>query len=184
MQPCACWARIVSITMGVGMESSVRPPKAQAVSRYESGATLLASRRVRRKSLIWRPGDAARRDNGRMQMKRPKGTDASTPDVGGQYVDRTPPHDVELEHLVDRDVVSEPASDDDSGDTARLPAATDAREGMTVVEKPLGHAVGQWIFVVRCDCGRRWFDLKVVDSAQCPRCGLWVRVEVDPRGEG
>lgn len=118
-------------------------------------------------------------------MKRPKGTDASTPHDGGQYVDRTAQHDVELEHLVDRDApVSQPASDDDSEDTARLPAATQASEGMTVVEKRLGHAVGQWIFVVRCDCGRRWFDLKAVDNAECPRCGLWVRVEVDPRGEG
>jgi hypothetical protein len=125
-----------------------------------------------------------RRDNARMKMKRPKVTDASTLHGGGQYVDRTPQHDVELEHLVDPDaLVSQPASDDDSGDTARLPAATHAPDGMTVVEQRLGHAVGQWIFLVRCDCGRRWFDLKAVDNVQCPRCGLWVRVEVDPRGE-
>jgi hypothetical protein len=55
---------------------------------------------------------------------------------------------------------------------------------VTVVEQPLGHAVGQWIFHVRCECGRRWFDLKALDNVQCPRCGRWVKVEVDPVGEG
>jgi hypothetical protein len=118
--------------------------------------------------------------------KRPvRGPAAS--DEGGQYADgRHEPETVEGVHdEAGDDVAPETStgsdeSDEDAGDTARLPQIAHAREGVTVVEQALGHAVGQWIFQVRCDCGRRWFDLKAVDNVQCPRCGRWVHVEVDP----
>jgi len=122
--------------------------------------------------------------------KRPRDTGSASRHEGGKYADRTHEHGVESEsespNLVDADgQVSSDTSDESAEDTARLRRITShAPEGVTVVEQRLGHAVGQWIFQVRCDCGRRWFDLKAIDNVQCPRCGLWVHVEVDPRGEG
>jgi hypothetical protein len=121
--------------------------------------------------------------------RRPKVTGSAASDEGGQYADRT--HKDLAKSGNDSPDLADPAalvspdtSQDDPEDTARLPAVTRTPEGVTVVEQHLGHAVGQWIFQVRCDCGRRWFDLKAVDNVQCPRCGLWVHVEVDPRGGG
>ena len=73
---------------------------------------------------------------------------------------------------------------DDDGDTAALPQITRLPEGISVVEQRIGQASGQWIFCVRCECGRRWFDTRAVDTAQCPRCGLWVQVKAEPRSTG
>jgi hypothetical protein len=52
-------------------------------------------------------------------------------------------------------------------------------EGIEVVERPVGHAIAQWIVMVRCQCGRRWFEVEFVDTATCPRCGTFVVVELD-----
>jgi hypothetical protein len=71
--------------------------------------------------------------------------------------------------------------EDDDGDTAALPQITRLPEGISVVEQRIGQASGQWIFCVRCECGRRWFDTRAITTAQCPRCGLWVQVKSDPR---
>lgn len=71
--------------------------------------------------------------------------------------------------------------DDDDDDTAALPQITRLPDGISVVEQRIGQASGQWIFCVRCECGRRWFDTRAIDTAQCPRCGLWVQVKSDPR---
>jgi hypothetical protein len=73
---------------------------------------------------------------------------------------------------------------DDDDDTERVPQITRMPEGISVVEHQIGHAIGQWVFVLLCDCGRRWFTLHAVDNAQCPRCERWVRVEADPNKPG
>ncbi len=52
-------------------------------------------------------------------------------------------------------------------------------DGIEVTERPVGHATAQWIVMVRCQCGRRWFEVEFVDTATCPRCGLFVVVELD-----
>jgi hypothetical protein len=77
----------------------------------------------------------------------------------------------------------DPASDDDV-DTARLPGITSLPEGIEVVEHAIGRAVGQWFLMVRCQCGRRWFELEAIDTATCPRCNSLVYVDVleNPRG--
>jgi hypothetical protein len=54
-------------------------------------------------------------------------------------------------------------------------------EGITVQERLVGRAVAQWVLQVRCDCGRRWFELEIVDTATCPRCGVLVYVDLDAR---
>lgn len=69
---------------------------------------------------------------------------------------------------------------DDEDDTASLPQITSMPEGISVVEQQIGHAIGQWVFVLLCDCGRRWFTLRAIEKAQCPRCDRWVHVEADP----
>ena len=58
---------------------------------------------------------------------------------------------------------------------ARMP------DGIEVVEHRMGHAVGQWILEVHCDCGRRWFEVEEIDTAHCPRCGSLVRIEISGR---
>lgn len=70
--------------------------------------------------------------------------------------------------------------DDADEDTSDVPQITKMPEGITVIEQQIGHAIGQWVFVMLCDCGRRWFSLKAQDKAQCPRCHRWVHVEADP----
>jgi hypothetical protein len=52
-------------------------------------------------------------------------------------------------------------------------------EGIEVVERPVGQATAQWIVMVRCQCGRRWFEVEFIDTATCPRCGTFVVVELD-----
>ena len=76
----------------------------------------------------------------------------------------------------------DPANADDHVlGSARVPRITRMPQGVEVREPRLGHAVGQWILQVRCDCGRRWFEVEQVTTARCPRCGGMVLVEVGDR---
>jgi hypothetical protein len=76
----------------------------------------------------------------------------------------------------------EPVDDDDATlGTAPLPKITRMPDGIEVQERRLGHAVGQWVLQVRCDCGRRWFEVQTVRTAECPRCGSPVLVDIEPR---
>lgn len=75
----------------------------------------------------------------------------------------------------------EPSDDDATLGTAPLPKISRMPEGMEVRERRLGHAVGHWVLQVRCDCGRRWFEVESVQTADCPRCGALVIVDVAPR---
>lgn len=63
--------------------------------------------------------------------------------------------------------------------TQPVPRITRMPEGMEVVEHHIGHAFGRWILQVRCDCGRRWFEVEAVQSAHCPRCGAVVLIEIE-----
>jgi hypothetical protein len=66
----------------------------------------------------------------------------------------------------------------DDDDTARLPKMTSLPEGIEVVEHSVCRAVGQWVLMVRCQCGKRWFELGAIDAATCPRCNALVYVDV------
>jgi hypothetical protein len=70
---------------------------------------------------------------------------------------------------------SEPA---DSDASAVLPVITRMPDGYEVVEHSVGRAIGQWVLQLRCECGRRWFELEEVDATTCPRCGLLVYVAI------
>lgn len=71
---------------------------------------------------------------------------------------------------------------DDLEDTAPVPRIKRMPEGVRVEERRVGRAVAQWILHVRCECGRRWFEVDSVDTATCPRCGVLVYVDIDARG--
>lgn len=86
----------------------------------------------------------------------------------------------ELMKLLQTQADDEVASDDlDAAEP--LPNVTRMPEGIEVVERRLGHAVGYWVLQVRCDCGRRWFEVEAVTTADCPRCGALVLVDVESR---
>jgi len=75
---------------------------------------------------------------------------------------------------------SQPQLDDSESsddDTARLPGITSLPQGIEVVEHEIGRAVGQWILMVRCQCGKRWFELEAIDTATCPRCDKLVYID-------
>jgi hypothetical protein len=74
----------------------------------------------------------------------------------------------------------EPSDDGATPDTAPLPNITRMPEGIEVTERRLGYAVGCWVLQVRCECGRRWFEVEPVRTAECPRCGTLVLVEIEP----
>lgn len=79
----------------------------------------------------------------------------------------------------------EPVADDDEevGDTSRLPRVLSMPDGIHVDERRVGRAVAQWILHVRCECGRRWFEVEAIDTTTCPRCGVLVYVDIDARSQ-
>lgn len=76
----------------------------------------------------------------------------------------------------------EPVDDEDATlGTAPLPKIKRMPEGIEVTERRLGHAVGHWVLQVRCECGRRWFEVEPVQTADCPRCGALVLIDIEPK---
>ncbi len=71
---------------------------------------------------------------------------------------------------------------DEADEDMAVPQILAMPDGIKVDERLVGRAVAQWILQVRCDCGRRWFEVEVVDTATCPRCGMLVYVDLDVRG--
>jgi hypothetical protein len=81
------------------------------------------------------------------------------------------------------DIHRAPVEDvEDLEDTAPVPRITRMPEGIRVDERRVGRAVAQWILHVRCECGRRWFEVEAIDTTNCPRCGVLVYVDIDARG--
>jgi hypothetical protein len=66
----------------------------------------------------------------------------------------------------------------DLDDTSRLPQITSNLNGIEVIEHRPGRAIGQWILQVRCECGRRWFEVEAIDSTMCPRCNRLVYLDI------
>jgi hypothetical protein len=113
---------------------------------------------------------------------RIKSAVAGTAGAAGTGRERMPDliDDTELFRAIG-DAASELEADDDSGEFASVPAITRLPEGIEVLEQRVGRAVGQWVLQVRCQCGRRWFELEAIDSTTCPRCGLFVYLDVEAR---
>lgn len=66
----------------------------------------------------------------------------------------------------------------DQDSAGPLPKITRLPEGIEVIEQKVGRAVGTWVLQVRCQCGRRWFEAEPVDATYCPRCGMYVYIDV------
>jgi hypothetical protein len=45
-----------------------------------------------------------------------------------------------------------------------------ADEGIEVGEQELCRVTAQRVFMVRCECGRRWFELELPALVECPAC--------------
>jgi hypothetical protein len=58
-----------------------------------------------------------------------------------------------------------------------LPRIEQLPPGILVKEDVMGRATGQWIVQIRCECGRRWFDVAMVKTARCPSCENMVVIE-------
>ena len=86
-----------------------------------------------------------------------------------------------MRNLAEEPEPEDSATDDGAPGAPRSPRITRMPDGIEVVERRLGHAVGRWVMQVRCDCGRRWFEVETVKTADCPRCGALVMIDVDPR---
>lgn len=84
-----------------------------------------------------------------------------------------------------RHPIPDSVADDDEevGDTSRLPRVLSMPDGIRVDERRVGRAVAQWILHVRCECGRRWFEVEPIDTTNCPRCGVLVYVDIDARSQ-
>lgn len=86
----------------------------------------------------------------------------------------------DLEHTqpIERaDTTEFPDAEDTADIGSPLPRIEQLPPTIIVEEGEMGHATGQWIVQIRCDCGRRWFDVKMVKTARCPRCESMVVVE-------
>jgi hypothetical protein len=102
-----------------------------------------------------------------------------------------PPEDLissaELMRLLadEADQLHENDNDNDDEDTLGvepMPKIMRMPEGIEVVERRVGRAVGQWILEVRCECGRRWFEVETVETGKCPRCGSLVLITIEGVG--
>lgn len=98
------------------------------------------------------------------------GTSLLEPDTRAPDLEHTQP-------MERADTTQLPAAEDTAYIGAPLPRIEQLPPGMLVEEGEMGHATGQWIVQIRCDCGRRWFDVKMVKTARCPRCESMVVVE-------
>jgi hypothetical protein len=89
-----------------------------------------------------------------------------------------PAEDIEHTQLMERteDQAADPA-EDTTYLGAPLPRIEQLPPGIIVKEDVMGRATGQWIVQIRCECGRRWFDVEMVKTARCPRCENMVVVE-------
>jgi hypothetical protein len=74
-------------------------------------------------------------------------------------------------------VMAGPDLDEPTYGGVPLPRIEQLPPGIVVEEASMGRATGQWIVQIRCECGRRWFDVEMVKTARCPRCESLVLIE-------
>jgi hypothetical protein len=42
--------------------------------------------------------------------------------------------------------------------------------GIEVHEEPCGTVTAQRVYMMRCECGRSWFELELLKCVRCPAC--------------
>ena len=50
------------------------------------------------------------------------------------------------------------------------PALPETADGIEVSEQELCRVTAQRLYLVRCECGRRWFELEMPALVECPAC--------------
>lgn len=100
----------------------------------------------------------------------PTGTTDPAPERPRDELEHTQP--IEKTESLERE-----PGDDTAYIGAPLPRVEQLPPGIIVKEDVMGRATGQWIVQIRCECGRRWFDVQMVKTARCPRCESMVVVD-------
>lgn len=98
------------------------------------------------------------------------GTPGSSPEQPAADIEHTQPMERTEELAAD-------PSDETAYIGGSLPRIEQLPAGIIVKEDVMGRATGQWIVQIRCECGRRWFDVEMVKTARCPRCENMVVIE-------
>ena len=89
----------------------------------------------------------------------------------------SPPSIDQTQPMEGTEAIGGAESEDTTYSSALLPRIEQLPPGIVVAEAEMGRATGQWIVLIRCECGRRWFDLRMVKTARCPRCETMAVVE-------
>lgn len=82
-----------------------------------------------------------------------------------------------IEHTQPMETICDAESEDTSYLSALVPRIDQLPLGIIVEETEMCRATGQWVVQIRCECGRRWFDLQMVKTARCPRCEMLAVVK-------
>ena len=94
-----------------------------------------------------------------------------------KYLGKREPSPPSIDHTQPMETIGGAESGDTTDWSALLPRIEQLPPGIVVEESEMGRATGQWVVQIRCECGRRWFDLRMVKTARCPRCETMAVVE-------
>ena len=93
-----------------------------------------------------------------------------------KYLGKREPSPPSIDHTQPMETIGCAESEDTTYLSALLPRIEQLPPGIVVEETEMGRATGQWVVQIRCECGRRWFDLQMVKTARCPRCEMMAVV--------
>ena len=93
-----------------------------------------------------------------------------------KYLGKQEPSPPNIDHTQPMETIGSAESEDTTDWSALLPRIEQLPPGIVVEESEMGRATGQWVVHIRCDCGRRWFDLQMAKTARCPRCEMMAVV--------
>ena len=92
-----------------------------------------------------------------------------------KYLGKREPSPPSIDHTQPIETIGGAEAEDTTYWSA-LPLIEQLPSGIVVEETEMGRATGQWVVQIRCECGRRWFDVQMVKTARCPRCELMAVV--------
>ncbi len=94
-----------------------------------------------------------------------------------KYLGKRAPSPPSIDHTQPMETIGGDESEDTTYSSALLPSIEQLPPGIVVEETEMGRATGQWVVQIRCECGRRWFDVQMVETARCPRCEMMAVVK-------
>lgn len=94
-----------------------------------------------------------------------------------KYLGKREPSPPSIDHTQPMETIGGSESEDTTYLSALLPRIEQLPPGIVVEETEMGRATAQWIVQIRCECGRRWFDVQMVKTARCPRCEMMAVVK-------